>query len=136
MNLARLAQVLNRRRWLVIGSWLALTVFGAFAAGQVSNRWLQSFSVPGKSAYEASVRTRAAFGAGSRAPSVVVFHTAGDATKSGAIARAMTRAAATMPGALTSSYYSTGSSVYVSRDRHTTFMNVYPAGAIALNCAK
>ena len=135
MNLARLAQVLNRRRWLVIGSWLALTVFGAFAAGQVSNRWLQSFSVPGKSAYEASVRTRAAFGAGSRAPSVVVFHTAGDATKSGAIARAMTRAAATMPGALTSSYYSTGSSVYVSRDRHTTFMNVYPAGAIALNGA-
>ena len=133
MNLARLAHFLNRHRWPVIGAWLALTLFGAFAAGQVSHRWLQSFSVPGKPAYEASRRTLTAFGAGSRAPSVVVFHTTGDATKSPAIAEAMTRAAATMPRALTSSYFSTHNSMYVSHDRHTTFMNVYPAGPLALN---
>ncbi len=133
MNLTRLAHFLNRHRWPVIGAWLALTLFGAFAAGQVSHRWLQSFSVPGKPAYEASRRTLTAFGAGSRAPSVVVFHTTGDATKSPAIAEAMTRAAATMPRALTSSYFSTHNSMYVSHDRHTTFMNVYPAGPLALN---
>ena len=133
MNLARLAHFLNRHRWPVIGAWLALTLFGAFAAGQVSHRWLQSFSVPGKPAYEASRRTLTAFGAGSRAPSVVVFHTTRDATKSPAIAEAMTRAAATMPRALTSSYFSTHNSMYVSHDRHTTFMNVYPAGPLALN---
>jgi RND superfamily putative drug exporter len=41
----------------------------------------------------------------------------------------MKRAAATMPGALTSSYFSTHNSMYVSQDRHTTFMNVYPTGS-------
>jgi RND superfamily putative drug exporter len=135
VNFPRLAHVLTRRRWLVIGVWVAMTLFGAFAAGKVSNRWIQSFSVPGKPAYETSQRTLKAFGAGSRAPSVVVFHTTGDATKSPAIAEAMTRAAATMPRALTSSYFSTHNLMYVSRDRHTTFMNVYPAGPRALSAA-
>ena len=103
----------------MIGAWLALTLFGAFAAGQVSNRWLQNFSVPGKPAYEAGQRTLAAFGAGARAPEVVVFHTSGDATKSPAIAQAMHRAAATMPGALTSSYFSTANlDVRVARPAH------------------
>ncbi len=135
MHLVHLARFLTRRRWPVIGAWLALTLFGVFAAGQVSDRWLQSFSVPGKPAYEASERTLAAFGAGARAPSVVVFHTDGDAARSTAIAAAMRRVAATMPGALTSSYFSTRDRMYVSRDRHTTFMNVYPAGSRALDAA-
>ena len=135
MNLARLAHFLTRHRWPVIGAWLALTLFGAFAAGQVSHRWMQSVSVPGKPAYEASQRTLKAFGAGPRAPSVVVFHTAGDATKSPAIAEAMRRAAATMPGALTSSYFSTRDRMYLSPDRHTTFMNVYPAGPASLSAS-
>lgn len=135
MNLARLAHFLTRRRWPVIGAWLALTLFGVFSAGRVSDRWLQSFSVPGKPAYEASERTLTAFGAGARPPSVVVFHTEGDATKSRAIAAAMRRAAAAMPGALTSSYFSTHDPMYVSRDRHTTFMNVYPTGPRALDAA-
>ncbi len=133
MNLARLAHVLTRRRWLVIGCWAAMTLLGAVAAGQVSDRWLQSFSVPGKPAYEAGERALKAFGAGARAPAVVVFHTRGDATKSPAIDQAMTRAAAAMPGALTSSYFSTRDPMYLSRDRHTTFMNVYPAGPRALD---
>jgi len=127
--LTRLAHLTLRHRWAVIGIWLVLTVLGGFAAGKLSTRWYQSFSVPGKPAYEASERTLKAFGAGARAPNVVVFHTNGDATKSNAIERAMQRAATTMPGALTSSYFSTRSLLYVSRDRHTTFMNVYPPGA-------
>src|SRR6185369_15541553 len=106
-----------------------LTVFGGVAAARMSTRWYQSFSIPGKPAYEASQRTLHAFGAGARAPSVVVFHTAGDATKSMAINRATRRAAATMPGALVSSYFTTGDLMYVSRDRHTTFAEVYPPGA-------
>src|SRR3989475_9180013 len=126
--LARLAHVVARRRWYVIGIWIALTLFGGFAAGQVSKRWYQSFSIPGKSAYEANQRTLKAFGSGVRPPDVVVFHTSGDATKSDAIKQAMQRAAATLPGARTSSYFSTGSLIYVSRDRHTTFEEVYPPG--------
>jgi putative drug exporter of the RND superfamily len=112
----------------VIAAWIALTLFGAFAAGQVSKRWYQSFSIPGKSAYEANQRTLKAFGTGVRPPDVVVFRTSGDATKSGAIAAAMQRAAAAMPGARTSSYFSTHDPMYVSQDRHTTFEEIYPPG--------
>src|SRR5581483_1506761 len=126
--LARLAHVVMRRRKRIIGVWLVLTLFGAFAAGQVSKRWYQSFSIPGKSAYEASQRTLKVFGVGVRPPDVVVFHTRGDATRSAAIGQAMKRAAAAMPGSLTSSYLSTHDRMYVSRDGHTTFMEIYPPG--------
>jgi len=126
--LARLAHVIARRRWYVIGAWMALTVFGAFAAGQVSKRWYQSFSIPGKSAYEANQRTFKVFGTGVRPPNVVVYHTSGDARTSDAIRESMQRAAATAPGSRSSSWFSTHNEMYVSKDHHTTFMNVYPAG--------
>jgi putative drug exporter of the RND superfamily len=126
--LVRLAHYIARHRFKVIGIWVVLTLFGGFAAGRVSKRWYQSFSIPGKSAYEASQRTLKTFGTGVRPPNVVVFHTSGDATKSHAIEQAMQRAAATMPAARTSSYFSTGSLSYVSSDRHTTFEEVYPPG--------
>jgi RND superfamily putative drug exporter len=127
--LARLAHFVARNRWKVITAWIALTLFGAFAAGQVSKRWYESFSIPGKSAYETNQRTLKTFGTGVRPPNVVVFYTAGDATKSAAIRAAMQRAAAAMPGARTSSYFSTHDLMYVSRDRHTTFEEIYPPGA-------
>src|SRR5262252_3910843 len=111
--LARLAHVVSRHRRKVIVAWIALTLFGGFAASQVSKRWYQSFSIPGKSAYEANQRTLKAFGTGVRPPDVVVFHTSGDATKSAAVAAAMQRAAAAMPGARTSSYFYTHDPMYV-----------------------
>jgi RND superfamily putative drug exporter len=126
--LARLAHFTARRRWYVIAAWVALTAFGVFSAMQVSNRWYQSFSIPGKSAYEASQRTLDTFGVGTRPPNVVVFHTDGDATKSDAIRAAIGRAAAATPGSLTSSYFSNGNPMYASKDRHTTFMMIYPPG--------
>ncbi len=127
--LGRLAHFIARHRWAVIAVWIVLTLFGGFAAGQLSKRWYQSFSIPGKPAYEASQRTLGAFGAGVRPPSVVVFHTGGDATKSAPIRDAMQRAASTMPGALRSSYFSTQNAMYVSSDRHTTFEEIYPPGS-------
>jgi putative drug exporter of the RND superfamily len=132
-RLGRLAGFTARHRWPVIGAWIALTLFGGFAAGQLSTRWYQSLAVPGKPAYTASQRTLEAFGVGVRAPNVVVFHASGDATKNSAIAHAMERAAATMPGARTSSFFSTGSLMYASRDRHTTFQVVYPPGRAGLD---
>ena len=76
-----------------------------------------------------------AFGAGVRPPDVVVFHARGDATLSKPIEQAMRRAAMTMPGARTTSYFSTGNLAYVSRDRHTTFEEVYPPGPAQLSSA-
>jgi RND superfamily putative drug exporter len=131
--LTRLAHLTVRHRWAVIGAWVLLTLFGGFAAGQVSTRWYQSLAVPGRPAYDASQRSLKGLGVGPRPPSVVAFHTSGDATRSHAIERAIGRAAATARGARTSSYFSTGNLMYVSRDRHTTFAEVYPPGAARLD---
>jgi RND superfamily putative drug exporter len=131
--LTRLAHLIVGHRWLVIGLWILLTAFGVFAAGQVSSRWYQSTSIPGQPAYEASQRSLHALGVGDRSPSVVVFHTRGDATKSTAIKDAMGRVAAATPGAFTSSYFTTGDLMYVSQDRHTAFQEVYPGGPARLD---
>jgi RND superfamily putative drug exporter len=126
--LARLAHRMVRRRRWVIAAWIALTLFGAYAAGQVSNRWFESFSIPGYSAYEANQRTLDAFGTGAQAPLVLVFHSAGDITKETGIKGAIDAAASVNPGSRVASFWSTGSRVYVSKDGHTAFATVYPPG--------
>jgi putative drug exporter of the RND superfamily len=129
--LAGLAHIVARHRWKVIGAWIVLTLFGMFAAAKVHNRWYQSFSIPGYSAYETNQKTLQIFGTGIRPPDVVVFHTAGDVTTgadSHAIEAAMRRAARAVPGSRTSSYYSTFNGMYVSSDRRTTFEEMYPPG--------
>src|SRR4051794_13207341 len=124
-KLGRLGHFTARYRWPVIAVWIVLTLFGGVAAGKLSSRWYQSLAVPGKPAYETGQRTLKAFGAGVRAPNVVVFHSSnGDVTKAPAVRAAMARVARMYPGALTSSYFSTGSLAYVSRDRRTTFQEV------------
>ena len=126
--LERLAHLVVRRRWVVIGMWIALTVFGMFSAAAVSNRWYQSFSIPGYSAYEANQRALKTFGTGEQAPLVAVFHTRGEITKQAGVAKAITAAAAVNPGSRVSSYWSTGSRIYVSKDGHTAFAEIYPPG--------
>ena len=79
--LARLAHTVAHHRRAIIVAWVVLTLFGGFAAGQVSKRWYQSFSIPGKSAYEADQRTLKHFGTGVRPPNVVVYHTNSDADR-------------------------------------------------------
>src|SRR5690349_10693475 len=128
-RLGNLAHLTARYRWYVIGAWILLTIIGGMAAGKLSSRWYQSTAIPGKPAYETGQRELKVFGAGVRVPNVVVYSSPhGDITKSAAVRAATMRVAKASPGALTSSYFSTGSSVYVSRDRHTTFQEVYLAG--------
>ena len=128
-RLGRLGHFTTRYRWPVIAVWLVLTVLGGVAAGKLSTRWYQSTAIPGKAAYETGQRTLKAFGAGVRTPNVVVFHSSsGDVTKNAAVRAAMARVEEANPGALTSSYFSTHSLAYVSRDRHTTFEEVYLPG--------
>jgi putative drug exporter of the RND superfamily len=127
-RLARLAHVIVRRRKLVIGAWIVLTLFGMYSASQVSKRWFQSFSIPGYSAYETNQKTLKIFGQGEQAPLVAVFRTSGDVTKETGIAKAVTAAAAVKPGSRVSSYFSTHSRDYVSKDGRTTFAVIYPPG--------
>ncbi len=131
--LARLAHAIAAHRLIVIGAWLALTVFGAFSAGQVSKRWFQSFSIPGYSAYEANQRTLATFGNGEQAPLVAVFHSSGDVTRAAGIGKAIAAAAAVNPGSRVSSFWSTGSHAYISKDGHTAFAEIYPPGTPGFN---
>ena len=126
--LARLAHVIARRRRIVIAAWVVLTLFGAFSAGQVSKRWFESFSIPGYSSYEANQRTLKTFGTGEQAPLVAVFKAPGDVTKQDGIAKAIAAGAKVNPGSRVSSYWSTHSRVYVSKDGHTTFAEIYPPG--------
>src|SRR5919197_4781402 len=115
--------VLRRRRAIAI-AWVALTILGAYSANAVSKRWLEQFSIPGYSAYEANQRILKTFGTGENAPLVAVFRSDGDVTKQRGIRKSITAAADVNPGSRVSSYFSTGSDAYVSRDRHTTFAEI------------
>src|ERR1051325_3737793 len=124
-RLERLAHLTARHRWPVIALWIVLTVIGGVAAGELSTRWYQVTAIPATPAYGASLRTLNAFGAGQRSPNIVVFHSSNvDVSRSPAVRAAIARVARMNPGALTSSYFSTGNLMYVSRDRHTTFEEV------------
>jgi RND superfamily putative drug exporter len=125
--------VIVRRRRAVIGAWIVLTLFGAFSASQVSKRWFESFSIPGYSAYEANQRTLKTFGTGEQAPLVAVFHNSGKVTDQSGIKNAIAAAAKVNPGSRVSSYWSTGSNAYVSKDGHTTFAEIYPPGTPTFN---
>jgi RND superfamily putative drug exporter len=128
--LARLGHAVHRRRGIVIAVWVVLTAFGAFSAMRVSDRWFQSFSIPGYSAYETNQKTLRTFGNGAKPPLVAVFRSKGDVTKDPGIEKAIAAAAKPIPKPRVSSYFSTGSSVYVSSDHHTTFAEIYPGGEV------
>jgi RND superfamily putative drug exporter len=120
--------VISRRRWIVV-AWVLLTIVGVWATGRLSDRWFESFSIPGYEAYEANQRTLDRFGSGAQPPLVIVFHAdRGDVTKREGLARAVEQTAAAVPGARASSFFSTGSDAYVSKDRRTTFAEIYPPG--------
>jgi RND superfamily putative drug exporter len=126
--LERLAHfVIRRRRWIVL-AWLAVFLFGLFTTTRLADRWFESFSIPGYSAYEANQRAVKTFGNGEQAPVVAVFRSSGDVTKEKGIAGSIAKAATVNPGSRTSSWFSTGSDAYVSKDRHTTFAEIYPPG--------
>src|SRR5476649_776319 len=114
--LERLTHLIVRRRRVVIGIWLVLTLFGMYSAQAVSKRWLTEFSIPGYSACETNQRTLHIFGSGEQAPLIAVFHTAGDITKD-LIAPSLSRAQAVNPGSRISSFFSTRNLAYVSADK-------------------
>jgi RND superfamily putative drug exporter len=126
--LERLAHFVIRRRRFVIAVWIALTALGVYAAMAVSNRWLEEFSIPGYSAYEANQRTLKTFGTGAQPPHVIVFHSSGDVTNNAGIANAIDAVAAQFPNFRVASFYTTDGRAYVSKDRHTTFATFYPPG--------
>ena len=125
--LARLAHLVHRRRGRFIAAWVVLIVVGLFATMRVSDRWFESFSIPGYSAYETNQKVVKTFKSGEQAPLVAVFKSSGDVTKQD-LQPAIEKAAAVNPGSRINSYFDTHNSAYVSKDRHTTFAEIYPPG--------
>src|SRR5438128_7793783 len=127
--LAGLARIVVRRRWPIVIAWVVLAFLGAFAAGKLSNRWFQSFSIPGFSAYEANQRTLKTFGSGEQPPLVAVFSSPGqDVTKVTGLDTAINAAAKVVKGSRVGSWFETHSDMYLSRDRHTMVATIYPPG--------
>jgi RND superfamily putative drug exporter len=129
----RLARAVLTHRKTVFAAWIALTIFGAFSASQVSKRWLEQFSIPGYSAYEANQRALKTFGSGAQPPHVAVLQAEGDVTAVPGLKQALAKVAAEFPDFRTSSYFTTGEEAYVSRDRRTTFATFYPPGQPSFN---
>jgi len=134
--LAAVARLIVRRRWTIVAAWVLLTFLGAFSAGKLSDRWFQSFSIPGFSAYEANQRTLKTFGSGEQPPLVAVFSTPDrDITTLSGIKGAIDAGAAIMPKARVGSWFATHSDGYVSKDRHTMFATIYPPGNATFSTA-
>ena len=109
----RLAYYVVHHRRIVIGVWIVLTAFGLFSAQQVANRWLEDFSIPGASGYEADQRAVAKLGNGELFPYVLVFRADQDVTKVPGVETAIEKVAAANPGSRVSSFFNTGDDVYV-----------------------
>ena len=113
--MARLAHIVYRHKLLVVGLWIVLTVGGAISAMRLSDRWFQSFSIPGFSAYEANQRTLKVFGSGEQAPLVVVLKSPGkDITTVAGAERPIAAAARVVKGSRVGSWFDTHSDMYLS----------------------
>ena len=127
--MAHLARLVIRHRLLVVGVWIVLTVLGVVSTSRLADRWFQSFSIPGFSAYEANQRTLETFGSGEQAPLVVVLTSPGkDVTQVSGVQGAVNAAAAVVKGGRVGSWFDTHSNMYVSKDGHTMVATIYPPG--------
>jgi putative drug exporter of the RND superfamily len=127
--LAGLARYTVRHRKAIVIAWVLLTLLGAFSASKLSDRWFQSFSIPGFSAYEANQRTLKTFGSGEQPPLVAVFTAPDrDITTVPGVDKALQAGAAKLPGGRVGSWFATHSDSYVSKDRHTMLATLYPPG--------
>ena len=128
--LRRLAHMVLGHRYHVVALWLVLTVLGGIMAPRAVNRMLTTFSIPGSKTYQANQQIVRTFHNGDQPPVVIVLQsTSGNVTAVPGIRRTLAAALRANPGARISSYFSTRSPAYVSRDGRTAFVEVYPAGA-------
>ena len=121
----------NKR--LVVIMWLIVAAISLIATGPASNSLTSTMTLPGQPGYETNQAILSSFGNGGRdAPIVPVITLPPGVTVDSAGVRAELAAALAgvqqaVPKARIVSYASTGSNLFVSADRRTTFALVYPA---------
>jgi putative drug exporter of the RND superfamily len=126
---ARLGRFAVRRRWFIIPAWIvALVVMGTFAKGLQGRLSSGGFEVPGSDSLAVSHDLSRSFSRQYPATALVVVRN-GSATLDDPAFKAQVQSmsseirGAPNVGAVYS-FYSTGSDVFVSHDRHTTFILV------------
>jgi putative drug exporter of the RND superfamily len=127
--MARVARLVIRHRLLVVGAWIVLALVGGFSTTRLADRWFESFSIPGYSAYEANQRMLKLFGSGEQAPLIAVFTSPSrDVTEVPGIRPAIEATSRVVRGSRTGSWFKTHSDMYLSPDRHTMVATIYPPG--------
>src|SRR5438034_5270930 len=108
--MARVARLVIRHRRLIVGTWIVLTIVGVVSTTRLADRWFQSFSIPGYSAYEANQRALKTFGSGEQPPMVVVLTSPGkEVTAVPALRRTIDVTAHAVPGSRVGSWFETPS---------------------------
>src|SRR4029453_184627 len=116
--MAHLSRFVIRHRLVVVGVWIVLTFVGMFSAAKLSDRWFQSFSIPGFQAYEANQRILKTFGSGEQVPRVVgLSKPEGDIPQVAGADQAIAATAAVVKGSRVGSWFDTHSDMYLSKDR-------------------
>src|SRR5205809_3193416 len=111
--MAHLARFVSRHRLVVVGVWVVLTFLGIASTTRLADRWFQSFSIPGFSAYEANQRTLKTFGSGEQPPLVVVLTSPGkDVTTVPGLQGTVDATAAVIKGGRVGSWFDTHSDMY------------------------
>ena len=124
-------RVLAHKRTVVI-FWVALTLVGMASAGSATKALKQKFSVPGREGFETNQQIKREFGTGGNgAPLLAVVTLPAHASVSSAAVESGLRSVESrlqrvLPGTRLAGYARTGSLAFLSADRHTTFIVVYP----------
>ncbi len=124
----RLTESVLAHRRLVLLAWLVLTLAGMWAAATITDSLSQSFTAPGKPAFEANERIVGTFASGGVVPPLVLVAEAPEGEKLDieAAARELGRIGDSVDGARIATPSSPGGRVLVSADGGTAAAIVFP----------
>src|SRR5947207_2879950 len=114
-------------RPLVAAGGLVLLVLSAALRSPAVVGGVPRLAITCYSAYAPNQKVLKKFGTGERPPFVAVFHSNGDIRKVN-LEPSIDGAARVNPGSRVSSYLNTQNEMYLSKDHHTAFADIYPPG--------
>ncbi|MGZ4608661.1 MAG: MMPL family transporter [Actinomycetes bacterium] len=128
--MTRLAGFVLRHRRLVMVFWLLMFVVGGWAASQTTSRLTVDFSLPGQPGYETEKQILATYGNGGSNPPTLAVVTVPQGTtvddQLSKITPVFDQVKAALPGTRTVDYADTKNPVFLTDDKRTTYMMVYP----------
>jgi RND superfamily putative drug exporter len=128
--MTRLAEFALRHRLLVVVFWVLMVPIGGFAASQTSTRLTVDFSLPGQPGYETEKQILQTFGNGGSNPPTIAVVTVPKGTTVDAqlskITPVFDQIKTKLPLTRVVDYADTKNPVFLTDDKRTTYMLVYP----------